>query len=118
MWEIEYTDEFEAWWNTLTVAEQTSVTATVEMLEARGVHLGYPQSSGVNGSRHAHMRELRVQHQGDPYRVLYAFDPRRNAILLIGGNKAGADRWYETFVPLADQLYDEHLAQLKKERLL
>ncbi len=64
------------------------------------------------------MRELRVQHQGDPYRILYAFDPRRNAILLIGGNKAGDGRWYETFVPLADRLYDEHLALLKKEGLL
>ena len=64
------------------------------------------------------MRELRTQHQGEPYRVLYAFDPRRSAILLIGGNKTGADRWYKIFVPIADKLYDEHLAQLKKEGLL
>ena len=63
------------------------------------------------------MRELRVQHQGEPYRVLYAFDPRRMAILLVGGKKTGDDRWYDTFVPLADQLYDAHLALLKKEGL-
>ena len=64
------------------------------------------------------MRELRVQHQGMPYRVLYAFDPRRTAILLIGGNKTGNDRWYEEFVPRADRLYDEHLRQLREEGLL
>jgi hypothetical protein len=61
------------------------------------------------------MRELRIQHCGDPYRVLYAFDPRRAAILLLGGNKAGNDRWYEEYVPQADELYDEHLDELRKE---
>jgi hypothetical protein len=58
------------------------------------------------------MRELRIQHQGDPYRVLYAFDPRRIAILLAGGCKVGDDRWYETLVPIADDLYDEHLRDI------
>jgi hypothetical protein len=61
------------------------------------------------------MRELRVQHRGHPYRVLDAFDPLRSAILLIGGNKTGDNRYYEVFVPLADRLYDEHLLVLKKE---
>ncbi len=61
------------------------------------------------------MRELRVQHAGRPYRVLYAFDPRRSAILLIGGDKTGDDRWYEVNVPIADGLYDEHLETLRKE---
>lgn len=64
------------------------------------------------------MRELRIQHAGRPYRVLYAFDPRRAAILLLGGDKTGQDRWYEQFVPTADALYDEHLETLKKEGLL
>ena len=48
-------------------------------------------------------------HQGRPFRTLYAFDPRRNAILLIGGDKSGNDRWYEVDVPLADRLYEDHL---------
>ena len=60
------------------------------------------------------MRELRIQHQGRPYRVLYAFDPRRVAILLLGGDKTGNDRWYEKFVPEADRRYDEHLESLKR----
>lgn len=64
------------------------------------------------------MRELRVQHAGRPYRVLYAFDPRRTAILLVGGDKTGDDRWYQTFVPLADDLYDLHLEQLRREGLI
>jgi hypothetical protein len=61
------------------------------------------------------MRELRIQHAGRPYRVLYAFDPRRVAILLLGGDKTGDDRWYDTHVPLADDLYDVHLVQLQRE---
>jgi len=61
------------------------------------------------------MKELRIQHAGRPYRVLFAFDPRRRAILLVGGDKTGNDRWYEEFVPVADRLFDEHLASLKRE---
>jgi len=61
------------------------------------------------------MRELRIQHGGRPYRVLYAFDPRRVAILLIGGDKTGDDRWYDKYVPLADRIYDTHVEALKKE---
>jgi hypothetical protein len=64
------------------------------------------------------MRELRVQHRGRPYRVLYAFDPRRAAILLIGGDKTGNEGWYGEYVPKADALYDAHLETLELERLL
>lgn len=59
------------------------------------------------------MRELRVQHQGRPYRVLYAFDPRRVAILLIAGDKTGNNRWYEENVSRADDIYDQHLRELE-----
>jgi hypothetical protein len=116
--EIEYTDEFGDWWATLTSTEQVDVTAIVNLLEARDVKLGFPHSSGIKGSRHSHMRELRVQSGGKPIRVFYAFDPVRSAILLIGGDKTGDNRFYEVFVPLADTLYDQHLAELKKEGLL
>ncbi len=114
-WEIEFTDEFEMWWDSLTGDEQESVAVSVKLLGETGPNLSFPHSSGINGSKHKQMRELRVQHKGDPYRILYAFDPRRAALLLIGGNKAGDDRWYERFVPIADKLYDEHLETLKKE---
>jgi hypothetical protein len=114
-YEVEYTDEFEAWWDGLNEAEQDSVDVAVRLLEDRGPSLPFPYSSGIKGSRHGHMRELRIQHQGEPYRVLYAFDPRRTAILLIGGRKSGDDRWYETIVPQADDLYDQHLFELSRE---
>lgn len=64
------------------------------------------------------MRELRIQHRGRPYRVLYAFDPRRTGILLLGGDKTGQDRWYEENVPKADDLYDAYLEQLEAEGLI
>ena len=113
--EVEFTDEFGAWWDGLTAGEQESVRAYVRLLAEFGVALKHPYCSGVTGSKHSHMRELRVQHQGRPYRVLYAFDPRRAALLLIGGDKTGNDRWYEVFVPIADRIYDEHLEQLRAE---
>lgn len=113
-WEVEYTDEFEEWWDTLDEDEQDSVTAVVALLEIHGPHLGYPRSSEVKGSRHPHMRELRIQHDGRPLRVLYAFDPRRVAILLCGGDKTGQGRWYDVHVPLAYELYDAHLRALRE----
>jgi hypothetical protein len=117
-WEVEFTDEFEAWWHTLTEEAQISLDASVRLLEFLGPSLGFPHSSGVFRSRHGHMRELRTQSGGRPLRTLYAFDPRRTAILLIGGDKTGNDRWYDEFVSLADSLYDEHLRQITKEGLL
>lgn len=111
----EFAEEFERWWDSLMEAEQESVAASVGLLEQMGTNLSFPHSSGINGSKHSQMRELRVQHKGDPYRILYAFDPRRSAILLIGGNKTGVDRWYKNFVPKADKLFDEHLAGLRME---
>ena len=91
------------------------MAASVQLLEERGPNLGFPHSSGIHGSRHSHMRELRTQHLGRPFRTLYAFDPLRNAILLTGGDKTGDDRWYDVHVSQADRLYDEHLEQLRKE---
>ena len=115
-WNVEYTDQFGEWWDQLSEAEQESIAASVQLLEELGPHLSFPHSSGVKGSRYSHLRELRTQHEGRPYRTLYAFDPRRSAILLIGGDKTGDDRWYETNVLLADKVYEEHLEELRKER--
>ena len=115
-WDVEFTDEFGEWWNDLTSAEQEDINASVILLQRLGPNLRFPYSSAIESSTHTHMRELRIQHKGRPYRILYTFDPRRVLILLIGGDKTGNDRWYETFVPIADKLYTEHLKQLKRER--
>ena len=90
----------------------------VALLEERGPNLPFPFSSGIEGSRHSHMRELRVQSGGRPIRIFYAFDPRRAAILLIGGDKTGNDRFYSQFIPIADDLYDTYIDELKAEGLI
>ena len=115
---VEYTDEFESWWNGLTVREQEDVRTVVRLLEERGTRLGDPYSSKVKGSRHGRMRELRIQSGGQPIRVFYAFDPRRTAILLIGGHKREQDRFYQQYVWQADAIYDQYVQQLRREGLL
>jgi hypothetical protein len=117
-WDVEGTEEFADWFAGLTDDEQVAVGRVVELLAEHGSVLPYPYSSGVTTSRHRHMRELRIQVAGRPYRVLYAFDPRRTAILLLGGDKTGEERWYEVNVPRADALYDEHVRTLGEEGLI
>lgn len=96
---------------------QNRIDAAVEVLEERGPGLGRPFVDHVKGSRHANMKELRPR--GCHVRVLFIFDPLRNAIMLIGGDKA--NRWkafYDETIPIADRLYDEHLLELRKEGYL
>jgi hypothetical protein len=118
LWNVENTDEFGSWWNELTEGQQEDVTATVTLLEEHGPKLPFPYSSGITNSRHDHMRELRVQSGGKPIRIFYAFDPRRTAILLIGGDKTGNDRFYEKMIPIADRLYDIYIEEIRKEGLI
>jgi hypothetical protein len=115
MWEVNGTEVFDAWFDGLSEPEREDVIAVIDLLKARGPHLQMPYSTRITTSRHSHMRELRIQHAGRPYRVLYAFDPRRSALLLLGGDKTGDDRWYDVSVPLADRLYDEHLLELQRK---
>jgi hypothetical protein len=117
-WEIEYTDEFGEWWETLNEKEQNDITVVVNLLIERGANLPFPYSSGIVGSKHSQMRELRVQSSGRPLRIFYAFDPRRTAILLTGGDKTGDDRFYETFIPIADRLFDIYLQEIENQGLL
>jgi hypothetical protein len=109
-----FTDEFGAWWDSLTVEEQDSVDRVVGILERTGATLTGLYSSGIVTSAFPHMRELRIQHAGEPYRVLYAFDPKRRAVLLLGGIKTGDDRWYEIHVPIADRIYRKYLAEMER----
>jgi hypothetical protein len=88
------------------------VGLAVEMLEEFGVLLGFPQSSSIHGSKK--LRELRIQYAGEPYRVLYAFDPERNAVLLLGGRKTGKGRWYETNVPRAERIFADYLKETRQ----
>lgn len=113
-WEVEYTHQFEIWWLTLIEDDQERIVAAVELLEEGGPGLGRPIVDTIKSSRHANMKELIPL--GGNLRILFAVDPRRMAILLIGGDKTGRwNEWYERIVPLADDLYDEHLEALREE---
>lgn len=121
-WEVEYTEDFRAWYEPLTEDDQDAVIARVELLQEAGPALGRPSVDNIHQSRHPNMKELRAE---GGLRVLFAFDPRRTAILLLGGDKslddatsANWNRWYDTFVPVADDLYDFHLHELSEEGLI
>jgi hypothetical protein len=112
VWEVEYTDEFGRWWGSLQPEEQDRVAAAVELLEVAGPSLGRPMVDTIKASKHPNMKELRP----GSMRVLFAFDPRRSAILLLGGDKSGCwEEWYVEAIPAADRLYDGHLNRLLEE---
>lgn len=113
-WEIEFSDPFGKWWDSLSSEEQESVAFGVGLLEKVGPALSRPYADTLNGSRFRNMKELRVQHDGRPLRILFAFDPRRVALLLLGGDKTGDSRWYEKAIQAADAIYAEHLETLSK----
>lgn len=118
MWEVEATDQFSDWWRGLTTDQQESLTDRVDLLAERGPDLGRPLVDRIQTSRHHNMKELRAA-QGGALRVLFMFDPRRRVILLLGGDKSGEwNAWYEWAVPVADDLYDEYLDELKREGLI
>jgi len=110
MVEVITTDEFAGWFRGLDAKEQASVALGVERLQALGVSLGFPHSSSIKGATLA-LRELRIQSGGKPLRVFYAFDPRRDAVLIIGGDKTGDERFYERMVPLAESIFTEYLRE-------
>jgi len=115
-YKIIYSKIFEDWWSKLSEAEQIDIRAVIKMLKTFGFNLGYPYSSKINHSslKTKHMRELRIQHKGKPYRILYAFDPEQKAVLLTGGNKTSQKRWYQKNVPIADKIYQEYLTKRGK----
>lgn len=112
MFQVEYTDEFEEWWNDLSEKEQKDIASDVKVLKLIGPSLGRPRVDSIKESAFNNMKELRTQSGGRPIRTFFAFDPRRMAILLIGGDKTGDNKFYEKMIPLADKLYLEHLKEI------
>lgn len=106
--EVLVTTEFENWYADLDKKTTADVYRIVSLLEAKGVTLSFPYSSAIEGASIA-LRELRVQSAGRPIRIFYAFDPARDAVLLIAGDKTGADRFYEKMIPKAEVLWKEYL---------
>lgn len=117
-WEVEYTDEFGIWWDSLSGDQQEAIFSAVRVLTIRGPALGRPLVDTLRHSGHPNMKELRPGTAGS-IRILFAFDPLRNAILLVGGDKSRRwSEWYKEFIPIADKLYDEHLRALQDEGLI
>ncbi len=113
-WDIELTAEAEAWFMALDDEDAARIAAAIDELERQGPALGRPFVDSITGSRHHNMKELRSI--GRHLRALFAFDPTRTAIVLLGGDKTDDwTGWYERNIPLADAIYDEHLKQLGKE---
>jgi DNA-binding helix-turn-helix protein len=106
------------WLASLDDDSREQVVAAIELLEDRGPQLGRPIVDTVTSSRHRNIKELRPGSSGrSELRILFAFDPKRAAIMLIAGNKAGNwVRWYKKNIPLADDLFDDHLRALRKVR--
>lgn len=116
-WEVEVTDEFAAWYGDTDTETQESINAAVEILEEMGPGLGRPFVDTLQGSRIPNLKELRPP--GGFIRIIFAFDPRRAAILLLGGDKSQRwSLWYREAIPKAEGLYDEYLEELKKEGLI
>jgi hypothetical protein len=117
-WEVVFTDEFGQWWTGLDVDQQEALTDRIDLLAERGPDLGRPVVDRIARARHHNMTELRAS-EGGALRVLFAFDPRRQAVLLIGGDKSGEwNDWYQWAIPAADDLYDMYLDELRKEGLI
>lgn len=117
MWDIEGTDQFAQWYADLEETDQARVDAAVDWLEEKGPGLARPFADTIKGSRHGHMKELRPR--GGNLRILFIFDPRRTAVLLIGGDKTDRwEEWYKDMIPVADDLYDKYIKELREGGLL
>jgi hypothetical protein len=116
MWDVEVTGEFGAWYAALDPGAADAVGAAVDVLAEEGPTLGRPLVDRISGSGYHHLKELRVSAGGRRLRVLFAFDPRGTAILLLGGDKTGKwTTWYNDAVPRADALYESYLDELRDE---
>ena len=117
VWVVEISDEFEPEFDALHVDVRTEILALARLLQQFGPQLGLPRVDTLNDSRHANMKERRFSATGGEWRVAFAFDPRRKAILLVAGDKSGGGekRFYRELIRRADDRFDAHLARLKKE---
>lgn len=116
-WAVLFHDAFDAEFADLAEDLQDELLAHARLLAEFGPNLGRPTVDTLKGSRHANMKELRFSWQGEVWRAAFAFDPKRQAILLVGGDKGGADqrRFYKHLIRVADERFDEHLSTLKRK---
>lgn len=111
MWNVIFSSYFNEWFSGLTTDEQDSIYHALKLLEQLGPQLGRPSADTLQGSQLSNLKELRIQHDGRPYRAFYAFDPIRQAVMLCGGDKTGDKRFYKKMIPLAEQIYADYLKE-------
>jgi hypothetical protein len=114
-WMIIFHEAFRDWLYEQEQEVQDSILVYIGLLKQEGPLLGRPYVDTIQGSRYPNLKELRVQHQGEPWRVLFAFDPIRRAIMLVGGNKTGDKRWYQKNIPIAEKRFETYLKTLEEE---
>lgn len=110
MVEVFCTNEFKAWFKSLDVHDRDSVEYVVELLEDTGIGLGFPYSSAIKECKHA-LRELRPKQGRSPLRVIYAFDPKRDAVLIIGGDKSDDQKFYERIIGKSERIFEQYLVE-------
>jgi hypothetical protein len=117
-WTILFHEDFEPEFDALPEEVQDELLAHAKLLEHFGPQLGRPRVDTLNDSRHANMKELRFDAADGVWRVAFAFDPKRRAILLVADDKSGVGerRFYKQLIAKADERFDGHLDRLKKER--
>jgi hypothetical protein len=117
-WVVEIGVEFEPEFDELHEDVRTEILALARLLQQFGPQLGRPRVDTLNGSRHSNMKELRFSAADGEWRVAFAFDTKRKAILFVAGDKSGGGerRFYQQLIRKADRRFDAHLARLKKER--
>ncbi len=115
MWNVTTTDEFDAWFADLSEDSQVEVIAKVELLKLFGPKLARPHADTLKGSKYANMKELRADPQSQVLRIAFAFDPNREAILLVGGDKSGRGQkqFYKRLLAKAEKLYETHLSKIQ-----
>ena len=111
---IERTDEIAEWISDLDDDAKEAILKNLIILKEIGPALGRPYVDTIKQSRHKNMKELRVQNKMRLFRIFFVFDLDRNAILLIGGDKRGDKRFYEKMIPIADDLFDDHIKSRRK----
>lgn len=114
-WNTIFDPDFKIWFYQQEQGFQDEAFAVLKVLEELGPKLGRPRVDTLNGSSFQNMKELRIQYRGDPWRILFIFDPKRQALLLVGGNKTGNKRWYKENIPIADQRYKKYLEIIQEQ---
>jgi len=116
-WEVDLHDDFVPEYRDLHKDVQDELLACIELLEQFGPQLGRPRADTLNDSRHANIKELRFDAADGVWRVAFAFDPNRKAILLVAGDKSGVGekRFYRQLIDKADARFDAHLAKIKRQ---